>query len=551
MAALPAIGTLVAAGMAVGPWGQILIYAGSTVLVNAMMDDMYNRSKDGPVGVELQNNVSDNTMSLPIIYGTVKLGGNDVYMRSSGVSNEYLWIVQVLGEGECEGFAQDDDSHDLVYVNDVLAYEYGSDVTYTLYTGTSTQTYDTNLNAVDSNWTDNMRRTTYIVWKIKYNAEKLTSVPKRTVVLKGRKVWLPDGTQAYSNNPAAILYDFLRAPHCGASLGYAGSNVLFTDEVDYYSYLAAYNHCATKGWEFNGVIMAGETVVDAIDKIRKHFRGSLRWSDGVFYMKYRDLNDETPVMSLTDDHIVRDENGKANMAISARSSFGTSNNYRVSFVNTTNYAYLEDYIMIGESDDPPKNIAFTGYQSSELAGAMGSYIAERNRDPYSRVLTGIFRDDAIQLERDDLIDLTCTCFKYTSQYMRVISGSWLPNGLIRLDLQLEHIDLYNDTYDVDIEGSYECTLPDVDAFDPINSAEKVTELSDADHVLTVADLNRVYILDSNSDRTITLPSVDSDQLGAWIKIIHYGTGKLTIQAADSDYIDESTAGGTIWHKEWT
>ena len=68
--------------------------------------------------------------------------------------------------------------------------------------------------------------------------------------------------------------------------------------------------------------------------------------------------------------------------------------------------------------------------------------------------------------------------------------------------------------------------------------------------LTIPDLNKVYIVDENNDVTIYLPDISAEHLGYWIRFIHYGTGKMTLQAASGDVIDESVAGGNIWHEEW-
>ena len=37
---------------------------------------------------------------IPVIYGTRKVGGNIVFLESSGTDNEFLYMALVLGEGE-------------------------------------------------------------------------------------------------------------------------------------------------------------------------------------------------------------------------------------------------------------------------------------------------------------------------------------------------------------------------------------------------------------------------------------------------------------------
>lgn len=574
------IGMMIVGAAEISIWAKVFSFVAISIVANELQDEFAPRDEfQPPRGIQLQQNICSTGVSLPLLYGENKIGGNDVFIGTSGTDNKYLWIVQTLGEDECNGIKLDGSGNPLVFINDQqlndFEDQFGDLVDYTFYSGTSTQTYNTDLYDafVDPVWgalevwnqfgyvrnaflDDNYRRTCYIVWKFTRNADAFPGLPKRTVVLEGRKCFLPDGTKAYSNNAAAVLYDYLRSPFCGCSLGI--EDEMQTDEIDYYSYLAAYNYCeqSSKGWEFNGAIFHDEIARDVIDRIRKHFRGSLRWRDGMFYMKYKDLNDETPVMNLTDNHIARDNRGRAMIGIEQMGKVTSFDGLRVAFINTENNVYAGDYVYIGEEEGVIKDLDLTGYQSRELAGAMGSYIMERGTDPYDRIITGTFRDDCMQIERDDLVTLTCTALGYTSQYMRVISVVRHNTGLVTLDLQLEHADLYNDTYDVQIEGYYEYVLPQAKDFDPVTSPERIVELTDGDfnsdneYFLDVGDLGKTYVIDSNEDVTVYLPSVDEDQVGEKVKFVHYGSGKLTVQAADSDTIDTSSAGGNIYHQEW-
>jgi hypothetical protein len=63
--------------------------------------------------------------------------------------------------------------------------------------------------------------------------------------------------------------------------------------------------------------------------------------------------------------------------------------------------------------------------------------------------------------------------------------------------------------------------------------------------LTTSQIGMTVIVNSSSDRTVNLPSVDSSHIGATFTIWKLGAGKVTIDAADSDTIMDSSAGGTI------
>lgn len=70
---------------------------------------------------------------------------------------------------------------------------------------------------------------------------------------------------------------------------------------------------------------------------------------------------------------------------------------------------------------------------------------------------------------------------------------------------------------------------------------------DSDTILTLTDMRKIHIMDiSGGEKTFTLPSVAAANLGDWIILVRLGTAnRLLIQAADTDTILDSSAGGTI------
>lgn len=67
-----------------------------------------------------------------------------------------------------------------------------------------------------------------------------------------------------------------------------------------------------------------------------------------------------------------------------------------------------------------------------------------------------------------------------------------------------------------------------------------------DHVLSLEDRGYDIIMNSASDKTFTTPSVGEPEIGVEYIFYNIGTGRLTIQVADSDTVDDSNAGGTIY-----
>src|SRR5512137_868635 len=64
-------------------------------------------------------------------------------------------------------------------------------------------------------------------------------------------------------------------------------------------------------------------------------------------------------------------------------------------------------------------------------------------------------------------------------------------------------------------------------------------------VLTTADFGRTVIVNSASARQVSLPSVDTPEIGGWFRVVKLGAGNVTVQAADSDTINGGAAGGSI------
>lgn len=72
-----------------------------------------------------------------------------------------------------------------------------------------------------------------------------------------------------------------------------------------------------------------------------------------------------------------------------------------------------------------------------------------------------------------------------------------------------------------------------------------------DITLTVADgtygPGKTFVYDYSGDVTFNLPSVDGTNVGIWYQIVNISGAKLTVQAADSDTIDDSDPGATIYN----
>tara|TARA_R110001632_G_scaffold57993_1_gene141554 strand:- start:2299 stop:4695 length:2397 start_codon:yes stop_codon:yes gene_type:complete len=176
----------------------------------------------------------DAAHSRKIIYGRARVGGNIVYLESSGDDNKYLWLVIAVAGHEI-------DAYEKVYFNDEKIWDggsyvanWGSYVNISFHKGDQT-TADSGLVAASSKWTTDHKLlgTAYMVVKMTYDRDENASLPNISTVVRGKKVFDPDpdvNATAWSQNPALCLYDYLRDTKYG--LGEIEANILTSSVTD-------------------------------------------------------------------------------------------------------------------------------------------------------------------------------------------------------------------------------------------------------------------------------------------------------------------------------
>lgn len=432
-----------------------LALTAASYLMRPKMPGMGGR--DDPVrGVRL--NTRDTTAPVMVLYGENRIGGNDVFIEAVGADNNRLWIVQGLGEGEIEGIQS-------LYLNDKPHTDFGGLVSYWEHKGTDDQTVDANLAAAIPAWTDTLRNTAYVVWRLTFDLDYFRGLPERQVVVRGRKLFdFRTSVTAYSTNHVLALYDWMTNTRYG--LGIAAA------KIDTDSFTEVANYIDAKGWEFHYAVTADMSGQDMVDTILTHFRGEMVWWDGKYYLRYADLNDESIAMTLTDDHIAQGDDGKAMVQVSQPSTFGTSDGYRVRFIDPGKN-YTEDSLIVGDALGVITDFRLYGCRNRETAGILGTYYLEREQ--LSRQISGTFRDDCLALEPHDLISFTSTALAISAQTMRVVDSTLRPDGLVDLVLDYEAEELYDDVYNITPESVYSCNLPDPMSEPPAVGNVQVTE----------------------------------------------------------------------------
>ena len=314
----------------------------------------------------LVNKFSSNA-SIPVIYGTRKVGGNVVFLETSGTDNEFLYMALVLSEGEIHDitkiFINDnevtwsgdiaDNTQITVASSDANFFDSTDSVsliTCEPHFGSDSQSASSLLSGLSS-WTSNhrLRGLAYLAIKFKWNTDKFGSLPTVNAIVEGKKIYNPNldstvtggsgshradtsSTWEYSDNPVYQLLDYLRDTRFGMSIpnSYFDSN--FAD------WQVAGDVCDTNITPYSGAsqidLMDSHTVVDtskkAIDNVKEFVKGCrafLNFSSG----KYKILVESSGSASIT----LTEDNILGGITVSSKNKNSRYNRVIVNWINPT------------------------------------------------------------------------------------------------------------------------------------------------------------------------------------------------------------------------
>ena len=312
----------------------------------------------------LVNKFSSNA-HIPVVYGTRKVGGNVVFLETSGTDNEFLYMAIVLSEGEINDissiFINDNQvtwSGDIADNTQITVASSDSNffdstnsqslITCEPHFGTDNQNASSLLSTLSS-WTSNhrLRGLAYLAIKFQWNTDKFGSLPTVNAIVQGKKVYNPNldstvtggsgshradtsSTWEYSDNPVYQLLDYLRDTRFGMGIpnSYFDSN--FAD------WQTAGDVCDTDITPFSGAsaidLMDSHMVVDtskkAIDNVQEFIKGSrafLNFSAG----KYKILVETSGSASIT----LTEDNILAGISVSSKNKNSRFNRVIVNFIN--------------------------------------------------------------------------------------------------------------------------------------------------------------------------------------------------------------------------
>ena len=313
----------------------------------------------GTQGILLNKRKSDS--SLPLLYGTRRVGGNIVWLATTD-DNQYLYVVLALCEGQVARFTE-------LYLDEQLYATYtGSDSTYgtattissksnlTTPTPTTAPTNSSNLSIetdhpmykavevideVDTdifptefiwfNGTDDgydygdnfagefgVNRLGWIntfkgkgvchaLFRFKYNADAFTGLPKINFVIRGKLVNtnLSGTSYAYSANPAYVLYDYLTSTRYGKGLS--------ASDINTSSFTTAAGVCNTSVTPYSGassqnlfethtVLGSNTKIIDNVRTLVSPMRAFFTYTSGLYKVVVEGTG--SSALSITEDMIV-------------------------------------------------------------------------------------------------------------------------------------------------------------------------------------------------------------------------------------------------------
>ena len=276
---------------------------------------------------------------IPIVYGTRKVGGNVVFLETSGTDNQYLYMALVLSEGEVADidaiFINDnqvtwsgdiaDNTQITVGSGDANFFSGSSLITCEPHFGSDSQTASSLLSTLSS-WTSNhrLRGLCYLAIRFEWNQDKFGSLPTVQAVVKGKKVYNPNldstvtggsgshradtsSTWEYSDNPILQLLDYLRNDRFGMGIANSYFDSNFAD------WQTATDVCDANITPYSGAsqidLMDSHAVVDtskkAIDNVKNFIRGArayLNFSGGIYNVLVETTGSAS--ITLTEDNII-------------------------------------------------------------------------------------------------------------------------------------------------------------------------------------------------------------------------------------------------------
>ena len=419
-------------------------------------------------------NKQSNDSAIPVVYGTRMLGGNRVFVETSGTDNQYLYVALVLCEGEINDiteiriddkvvtFASDIADNTAVEVDSSDSNFYKNSeslIRLEPHYGTDDQSASTLLSTLSS-WGTNhrLRGLAYLALRFKWNQDAFTSIPKIQAVVQGKKVIsynssLVAQTASFSSNPAWCLLDYLTNARYGKGLStsdidlqsFYDASVVATTQVEPYSGASNINI-----FDCNAVLDTTKKLIENTRILLRGCRGFLPYTSGKYKLVLETTG--TASITLTEDDIFggyslasEDKNNKYNRVIC--SFVNPDRNYQVDEVqfppvDDSGLASADQHATMKTADGGfllEGRFDFQTLTSPYQAEEMAEVILRRSREALKLNINA--GGNAYDLAIGDIVNITHSSLGFSAKPFRVNSISFNEDFTVGLNL-IEHQDAH-------------------------------------------------------------------------------------------------------------
>ena len=446
-------------------------------------------------------NKQSNNAQIPVIYGERLVGGTRVFLETSGTDNQYLYGAIVLGEGEINAITEIKVDDEVVTFSGSFADgtqitstgdRFGTTITIQPFYGTTGQSASSLLTTLSS-WGSNHKLSglCYIAFRITWDADKFTSIPKIQAKVQGKKVVsynssLVAQTASYSTNPAWCLLDYLTDTTYGKGIS--------VSDIDLQSFYNASQTAITQVTPYSGgadinlfdcnsVLDTNQKIIDNVRFLLRGMRGFLPYTQG----KYKLILEETGSASLN----LNKDNIIGGIKLSSEKKNEKYNRININYINPEKN-YEVDTVVYPETDSAHQTLKTEDggflqefqldlqmitnpYQALEF----GKVVLNRSRNQLGLTLSANY--SAMDLAIGDIVSVTDTILGMSAKPFRVVSMAINLNYTVQLSL-IEHQDSWY-TWE---ENTEQPVIPDTSLPNPF-TVQPPSSVTLADELISYND----------------------------------------------------------------
>jgi len=413
-------------------------------------------------GIDLANRIGTSEW-IPVPYGRVRTGGIMYPLGVSGVDNNFLHIIIIIGEGQI------DDVED-IYFDDVLStdprfYGYFIEV---LHTGADNQFAESELTANIPGWSSQHigAGIAYQYLRLSYDPNVWNGLPRINLVVRGKKLYDPrNGSTVWSNNPSLVLRDYFLSARYGRGL-VAGDldQASFNTVADYCDqqivpFVADVTPPTIKRWTFDGIIDTSRPIYDNIVHMCTALRAYPIYVNGLYRLMMD--KDETPTHTLTKSNLI------GGWTLSHTGMTTRYNRIDVSYVNAQN-GYQADIarhdstifrtddngrMLLGQVEAPFLTNYYRALNYGELA-------LKQSRQNLACAVKG--SPETLQIEPGEVIYVTHDVPGFVNKKFRVIAIEHEQDGTCNFELAEHDSTVYNLDDKIEAPEEPDTNLPNPD-----------------------------------------------------------------------------------------